>query len=186
MDTKVYENFTVTTVREITYRDLPEENYTEENFRGEAGGHAGSPVNPQRTGGYAGSPMNPQMAGGYAGSPMNPQMAGGYAGAPMSPQMAGGYTGTPMSPQGVYPAGGYPQAAAQTPSMGRQMIITVNGRPIVMQGKDSYIFVDVFDYIDFDLSKPQGAIVANLNGRAAQYMEELHDGDGLEIYWKTV
>jgi hypothetical protein len=45
--------------------------------------------------------------------------------------------------------------------------------------------VDVFEYIDFDLSKPEGSgIVTNLNGRGAQYMESIKSGDVIEIYWK--
>ena len=77
----------------------------------------------------------------------------------------------------------------EVPSMqesGRQIIVVVNKAPVVMRGKSKYIFVDVFDYISFDLSKPQGAIVTILNGKPAQFMEELHDGDILEIYWRTL
>ncbi|MBQ6886684.1 MAG: rod shape-determining protein [Lachnospiraceae bacterium] len=63
--------------------------------------------------------------------------------------------------------------------------ILVNGRQIVMTGKKQFIFVDIFDYIDIDLSKPQGSgIVTNLNGRPAQYMEQLHGGDVIEVYWR--
>lgn len=63
--------------------------------------------------------------------------------------------------------------------------VTVNGEAIFLTGKSSYIFVDVFNYIDFDLSKPQGSgIVTELNGRNAQYMEPIHSGDVIKIYWK--
>lgn len=66
-----------------------------------------------------------------------------------------------------------------------QITVLVNRRPVVMTGKAYYIFVDVFDYIDFDLSKSNGkAIVTMLNGRSAQYMEALKSGDQIEIYWK--
>ena len=68
----------------------------------------------------------------------------------------------------------------------QKIVVMVNHKPVVMRGKPSYIFVDVFDYIDFDLSKPQGAIVTKLNGKQAQFMEELKDGDLLDIYWKTI
>lgn len=71
----------------------------------------------------------------------------------------------------------------QAPAM--PLTVMVNGRQVTLNGKSSYVFVDVFDYIDIDLSKPQGsAIVTNINGRQAQYMEALHSGDTLEIYWK--
>lgn len=63
--------------------------------------------------------------------------------------------------------------------------VTVNGSPIRLIGKTEYVFVDVFQYIDFDLSKPQGSgIVTNLNGRPAQYMEPIKSGDVIQIYWK--
>ena len=63
--------------------------------------------------------------------------------------------------------------------------VTVNGNPIRLEGKGEYVFVDVFQYIDFDLSSPQGTgIVTDLNGRPAQYMEPIRSGDVIQIYWK--
>lgn len=63
--------------------------------------------------------------------------------------------------------------------------VMVNGSPVKLGGKKNYVFVDVFEYIDFDLSKPEGSgIVTNLNGRGAQYMESIKSGDVIEIYWK--
>ena len=65
------------------------------------------------------------------------------------------------------------------------IIVTVNGDQIKLSGKKNYVFVDVFEYIDFDLSKPQGSgIVTHLNGREAEYMESIRSGDMIEIYWK--
>lgn len=69
------------------------------------------------------------------------------------------------------------------------LTVIVNHTPITMQGKASYVFVDVFDYIDFDLGTSAAAgrsIVTNLNGRPAQYMEALSEGDVIEIYWKNM
>lgn len=64
--------------------------------------------------------------------------------------------------------------------------VVVNGKTIILEGKSQYIFVDIFDYIDIDLSKPRGsAIVTNINGRPAQYMEPLHAGDVMEVYWRN-
>ena len=62
--------------------------------------------------------------------------------------------------------------------------VMVNGSPVKMGGKPKYVFVDVFNFINFDLSKPQGAIVTTVNGHDANYMEELHDKDIIEIYWR--
>lgn len=50
--------------------------------------------------------------------------------------------------------------------------------------KDKFIFVDIFDHIDFDLSTLRGKLVLRVNGRDAEYMEELKDGDNIEVYWE--
>jgi hypothetical protein len=64
--------------------------------------------------------------------------------------------------------------------------VTVNGQQIQLTGKKEYVFVDVFEKIDFDLSRPKGSgIVTHLNGREAQYMETIHNNDVIEIYWKN-
>lgn len=61
----------------------------------------------------------------------------------------------------------------------------MNQKPIVMRGKQSYMFVDIFDYIDFDTSRMRGSGIATLvNGRDAQYTQELYNGDKIEVYWK--
>lgn len=63
--------------------------------------------------------------------------------------------------------------------------IVVNGNPVTLSGKEKYVYVDVFEAIEFDLSRPRGkGIVTSLNGREAQYMETIHDGDVMEIYWQ--
>ncbi len=66
----------------------------------------------------------------------------------------------------------------------KEIDVIVNGKPIHLSGKNSYIYVDIFDYIDFDLTKSQGtAVITELNGRKAQYTEYLSEGDQLKIYW---
>lgn len=63
--------------------------------------------------------------------------------------------------------------------------VTINGEKLTLTGKKDYIYVDVFDHIDFDLSKPKGKTVETLiNGRKAQYVEPLKTGDVLDIFWK--
>ena len=65
------------------------------------------------------------------------------------------------------------------------IVVLVNRQPVKLSGKSSYIYVDVFDQIDFDLSMQKGkSIITKLNGRPAQYMEPIHDGDAIEIYWQ--
>lgn len=63
--------------------------------------------------------------------------------------------------------------------------IFVNKKPITLSGKPDYVYVDIFDVIDFDLSRTRGkGIVATLNGRPAQYLEPIHEGDVMEVYWR--
>ena len=67
----------------------------------------------------------------------------------------------------------------------RTIHLLVNGSPVTMKGKMSYVFVDIFDYIDFDLSSPQGAcVITKRNGQISRYMEQVEDGDVIEIYWE--
>ncbi|MDE5698043.1 MAG: cell division protein FtsA [Lachnospiraceae bacterium] len=69
--------------------------------------------------------------------------------------------------------------------VGKKIIVIVNQKPIVMRGKQSYMFVDIFDYIDFDTRRMQGSGIATLvNGKDAQYTQELYNGDKIEVYWK--
>ena len=63
--------------------------------------------------------------------------------------------------------------------------VVVNGIPITLHGKASYVYVDVFDYIDFDLKNPRGSgIETLLNGQSAEYLKEIFDGDVIDIRWK--
>lgn len=78
------------------------------------------------------------------------------------------------------------QPQAKPEDGGIAMVVSANGKPITLNGKREYVFVDIFDYIDIDLSAPQGSgIVTNLNGRQAQYMEPLNAGDVIEVYWRN-
>ena len=75
--------------------------------------------------------------------------------------------------------------AEDTQSIPGTITVLVNNRPVQLSGKSDYVYVDVFDYIDFDLTRPKGkGIITTLNGRQAQYMELIADGDVIEIYWQ--
>ena len=65
--------------------------------------------------------------------------------------------------------------------------VTVNGRGITLSGKKSYIFVDIFDYIDFDLKNPKGRkIVTKVNGvSVANYMQEIEEGAVIDVHWEN-
>ncbi|MCR5387612.1 MAG: cell division protein FtsA [Lachnospiraceae bacterium] len=63
--------------------------------------------------------------------------------------------------------------------------VIVNGETVTMNGKSSYVFIDVFDYIDFDLSDSRGrSIVTKINNAPAAYTQVLNPGDVVDIYWQ--
>lgn len=73
----------------------------------------------------------------------------------------------------------------QKPSKNTICVVTVNGETVELIGKESYIFVDIFDRITFDLNAGHGrAIVTMVNGMTAEFSQPLHDGDRVEVYWK--
>ena len=48
--------------------------------------------------------------------------------------------------------------------------VIVNGEPVELSGKDTYIFVDIFTHISFDLQAGKGRAIATvINGRDAQF-----------------
>lgn len=62
--------------------------------------------------------------------------------------------------------------------------IIINDKPVILTGKKEYVFADIFDFYDFDLTRPHGKdLITNINNRKANYMETLHDGDVIELGW---
>ncbi|WIF94972.1 cell division protein FtsA [Caminicella sporogenes] len=62
--------------------------------------------------------------------------------------------------------------------------VTVNGEKVdIKKEKKDIIFVDIFNYINFDIKVPKGILVLKLNGKKASYTDVLKDGDVVEIYW---
>ncbi|MCW6083659.1 rod shape-determining protein [Clostridium botulinum] len=62
--------------------------------------------------------------------------------------------------------------------------VRVNNEEILLKGKDKYIFVDIFNHVEFDLSVAKGKLVLLLNGKSAGYYDDLKDGDSIEIKWE--
>ncbi|MBD5453846.1 MAG: hypothetical protein HDR30_05965, partial [Lachnospiraceae bacterium] len=192
MDTKVYENFSVIwTMEELqlsdrdiygsgaadTYANLPEDDgsYVKSEPRKEVNPFAAD----AETGAETTETLN--TAGEAASAETSNQTEPNPTGEPAS--AAETNDGAATGEAGTNPAGVEQTTAASGIPMSIQVV--VNEQAIRLEGKSAYIFVDVFDYIDFDLSKPQGSgIVTELNGRTAQYMEPIHSGDVIKIYWK--
>ncbi|MBE6048208.1 MAG: cell division protein FtsA [Clostridium sp.] len=65
------------------------------------------------------------------------------------------------------------------------VMVIVNKEKVYLRNKESYIFVDIFNFIDFDLTKMYGtSVVLKLNGKEASYTDALKEGDEIEIYWQ--
>lgn len=65
------------------------------------------------------------------------------------------------------------------------MRVTVNGQPIILEGKSNYVFVDIFDKYPFDLQTVRGKeLVQKINGQRAEHFSPLQDGAAVELYWK--
>ncbi|NEZ46393.1 cell division protein FtsA [Clostridium niameyense] len=62
--------------------------------------------------------------------------------------------------------------------------VTANGQEVELKGKKEYIFVDIFNYIEFDLSLVRGNLLLLLNGKPAGYYDRLKQGDIVEIKWE--
>lgn len=83
---------------------------------------------------------------------------------------------------GKSPAPGGNGAENSSPPHGEKTItVTVNGRPVVLSGRRSYIFIDIFNHLEIDLSEIKPPVVVTLNGHEANYTEPLQDGDAIGI-----
>lgn len=68
-------------------------------------------------------------------------------------------------------------------SSGTEIEVTFNDKLITLSGQKDYIFVDIFNYIDFDLKEAKGIINLLLNGNKVGYTEKLKDGDNIQVFW---
>lgn len=197
-ETRVYENFTVSwdVNAELSYADLEEETQEEAMQRRMAKEAAAAKAAEeeilraaQTAAREAG--LNRETAGTFAAG-----QAAGMSGA--AGTFGGGSAAAGTSGHGQAAGVSGFTAAAESPAATGQetagetgpvtISVIVNSLPVELKGKSSYVFVDVFSFIDFDLktSAPGRVVVTNLNGRRAEYMEPLKSGDVLEIYWKDL
>lgn len=81
------------------------------------------------------------------------------------------------------------QAAQPAPWGGRPgMKITLNGDSVWLDPKPhgGYQFLDMLNLVDIDPTKPQGNIVLRLNGHNASYLDDIRNGDTVDIHWENV
>jgi len=66
----------------------------------------------------------------------------------------------------------------------RTINIKINGKMVKLPYREkSYMFVDVFNFIDFDLRNPRGRIELIINGVRAGYTDTIKEGDDIRIFW---
>lgn len=61
--------------------------------------------------------------------------------------------------------------------------VKFNDSSVKLHGKKEYVFVDIFNYVSFDLREAKGIINLMLNGNKVGYTEKLKDGDSIEVFW---
>ena len=96
------------------------------------------------------------------------------------------FAAEPFYPLNMLDAKICPDFLSKNPEI-KEIIVIVNRQAVTLKGKSSYVYVDVFEYINFDVSAAASrgrGIVTLLNGRPAQFMEPLTEGDHIDIYWK--
>ncbi len=63
--------------------------------------------------------------------------------------------------------------------------VKVNGQLVNIPPKNTdYLFLDVFNYIDFDITAAKGIIQLRINGKKANYTDIIKSGDLIDIYWE--
>ncbi len=195
-DTKVYENFTLEwdVNAEITYDDLEEETEEELEKRRAAKEAAAAAAAAEAERNFINAVNNISGIPDSMSSDYYRQAAGRVPGTTGTPgasgeQSAAGGPGTAESRKDEAVSGTALRITQEGSVSGgvRALTVYVNKKPVVMTGKESYVFVDVFSFINFDLNASAGrAIVTNINGRRAEYMEPLTNGDIIDIYWEEI
>ncbi len=66
-----------------------------------------------------------------------------------------------------------------------ELSVVVNNQNVTLRGRSDYMFVDIFNEINFDINESKGrSVVTTINGENAAYTQPLHQGDRIEVYWK--
>lgn len=58
--------------------------------------------------------------------------------------------------------------------------VTVNGKEVTLKGKEEYLFVDIFNFVDLKIENNKVPEM-KLNGKRASYTDVLKPGDNIEI-----
>lgn len=91
----------------------------------------------------------------------------------------------PQKEEGILDFNRVVQTLNQVVEADNSLLVTVNGKKLVLPPKaTNYLFIDLFNHIDFDLTNPRGVIQLKINGRDANYTDIIKTGDVIDIYWR--
>ena len=62
--------------------------------------------------------------------------------------------------------------------------VLINNEKVTLKGKETFVFVDIFNFYDFDRTKARGNLILEINDKEAKFYDVLKDGDCISIYWK--
>lgn len=181
-DTKVYENFTVKTSEHdntISYKDLPEDDTYYENKSKNFNEQIFTPE------------MAEKMIAQYSNNGDNKQYVDSNSDAYMTDNNITVDSNSAAGNGNVVQNSVYDKDTIHNNTVTakstntKNIVILINNQPVTLKGKASYVLVDLFDFYEFDLTKPHGsAVVLKLNGATSEYMAPLHDGDVVDLYWE--
>ncbi|ONI44093.1 hypothetical protein AN641_08245 [Candidatus Epulonipiscioides gigas] len=77
-----------------------------------------------------------------------------------------------------------PKQLEKIVDLSKSIEVYVNGKAVILHGMDEFIFVNIFDFIDFDLKARRGNVALRLNGGDVSFTHKLKNGDQIEIYWE--
>jgi hypothetical protein len=67
----------------------------------------------------------------------------------------------------------------------KSISVKINGNSYTLSGKKDYIFVDIFNVYPFDTNQSNGrAVYTLINSNPCGYVDQIKDGDSVEIGWK--
>lgn len=62
--------------------------------------------------------------------------------------------------------------------------VIVNNEEVTLKGKEGYMFVDIFNFYDFDTANVKGeTLILTLNGEKAAYTDLIKEKDVIEVRW---
>ncbi len=78
-----------------------------------------------------------------------------------------------------------PEKAENKSNSAKEIYVTVNSNVVKLENKETYIFVDIFDFYYFDLSVMKGTeLVTEINGVRVDFTAPVQEGDHILVYWQ--